>query len=233
MKKLNTSTSNAIELENVSFSYPEDSGRPVLNIPYWCIQTSEHVFVHGQSGSGKSTLLNLISGILSPDSGRVSVIGSRLDKMTTKQRDHFRANQIGCVFQRFNLIPYLNSIDNIQLARYLANKFSREPSEQKIEPLLRKLKLGDNEWEKPVSHLSMGQQQRVAIARALINNPQVLIADEPTSSLDESNRDTFMSVLMEMADIHGTTLLFVSHDLSLKTHFNRVESMSDINNAEA
>ena len=189
--------------------------------------------MHGQSGSGKSTLLNLISGILSPDSGRVSVIGSRLDKMTTKQRDHFRANQIGCVFQRFNLIPYLNSIDNIQLARYLANKFSREPSEQKIEPLLRKLKLGDNEWEKPVSHLSMGQQQRVAIARALINNPQVLIADEPTSSLDESNRDTFMSVLMEMADIHGTTLLFVSHDLSLKTHFNRVESMSDINNAEA
>ena len=230
---MNSPTSKAIELDDVSFSYPEDRSRSVLTIPHWEVPESEHVFVHGPSGSGKSTLLNLLSGMLVPDSGLISVNDSRLDKMTARQRDNFRANQIGYVFQQFNLIPYLNSMDNIRLARYLAGSPGGASADDGIESLLSELNIEAQEWGKPVSRLSMGQQQRVAIARALINKPKILIADEPTSSLDQANRDTFMSILMEVANVDGITLVFVSHDLSLKSYFSRVEAMSEINQGGA
>jgi len=99
----------------------------------------------------------------------------------------------------------------------------------KVEPLLLELNIAERQWHKPVNQLSVGQQQRVAIARAIINKPKLLIADEPTSSLDQDNRDNFMSILMTTADTHNMTLIFVSHDLSLSRYFNRVDSMSDIN----
>lgn len=171
--------------------------------------------------------------MLVPDSGLISVNDSRLDKMTARQRDNFRANQIGYVFQQFNLIPYLNSMDNIRLARYLAGSPGGASADDGIESLLSELNIEAQEWGKPVSRLSMGQQQRVAIARALINKPKILIADEPTSSLDQANRDTFMSILMEVANVDGITLVFVSHDLSLKSYFSRVEAMSEINQGGA
>jgi len=218
-----------IELDNVSFSYPEDGRRLILRIPKWKVKESEHVFVHGPSGSGKSTLLNLLTGLLETDSGSICVINNSLTQMTPKQRDKFRANNIGYVLQRFNLIPYLNCIENIQLARHLSDARNQSINDRDIELLLTKLNIASLEWSKPVSKLSMGQQQRIAIARAMVNKPRILIADEPTSSLDQENRDIFMSILMEMANVHGITLLFVSHDLSLKAYFNRIEAMSEIN----
>lgn len=224
-----SSKQNVIQLDDISFSYPEDEHHSVLNIATWAVKKSEHVFLHGPSGSGKSTLLNLLSGILIPNTGTIDVNDQTLNQLSPKQRDIFRANHIGYVFQRFNLIPYLNSIENIQLPRYLTNAANQSMTDTEIESLLNKLNISNTQWSKPVSKLSMGQQQRIAIARAMVNKPKLLIADEPTSSLDEQNRDTFMSILMKMANDNDITLLFVSHDLSLKTYFNRIDAMSEIN----
>lgn len=230
---LQSSKSTIIELRDVRFAYAEDKHQPILNIPHWQVAEAESIFVYGPSGSGKSTLLNILSGVLVPNAGSVSVLGERLDQMSARKRDHFRANQVGYVFQRFNLIPYLSSTDNIKLAQYMAGKQDNTDSTEHAESLLTELNIESQEWGKPVSKLSTGQQQRVAIARALVNKPKILIADEPTSSLDQANRDAFIALLMERAKRDNFTLLFVTHDLSLKNHFQRVESITDINLREA
>jgi len=218
----------AIDLRNVQFSYPEASDKIVLNIPHWSVSPGEQVFVYGPSGGGKSTLLNLLSGMLKIHHGKVSVLGERLDQMSNRQLDKFRANHIGYVFQQFNLIPYLGAIDNIQLATHFSAG-KRQALVNEIRELLSTLSISSADWHKPTARLSIGQQQRIAIARALINNPKLLIADEPSSSLDQQNRDNFMSLLMSLADNHKITLLFVSHDMSLSQYFGRVEALSDIN----
>jgi len=201
----------------------------VLNLPSWQVAAGEHVLLIGASGSGKSTLLNVLSGILVPDLGKVVVAGHALETMNNRQRDRFRATEIGYVAQSFNLIPYLSAIDNIKLANYFCDHSSQENNTVEVEALLQELNITENEWHRPAKQLSVGQQQRVAIARAIVNKPKLLIADEPTSSLDQSNRDNFMSMLMTTASDHNMTLVFVSHDLSLSSYFDRVDSMSDIN----
>ncbi len=217
----------SIELHDLRFAYPDTPGATILDIPRWSVAAGERLFVHGPSGSGKSTLLGLLSGILPCQSGHVDVLGQRLDTMQGRQRDRFRANHIGYVFQQFNLIPYLDARENIELARH----FCRRDGEQDSEALLAQLGIAAADQRKPTARLSIGQQQRVAIARALVNGPELLIADEPTSSLDTDNRDAFMSLLMAMATEHGFTLLFVSHDLSLGQYFDRIEALDAINHA--
>lgn len=219
----------AIELSNIQFGYSKKNGS-ILNIPSWAVNTGEQVFIHGASGSGKSTLLNLLSGLLSATTGQVSILGQRLDQMSSQQRDRFRANHIGYVSQQFNLIPYLNAIENIKLANHFSNQASASNTE--IDQLLSTLNIPAAQTKKPVHNMSIGQQQRIAIARALINKPALLIADEPTSSLDKDNSDNFMALLKTMASKHKTTLIFVSHDLSLAQHFNRVEALNEINTPE-
>jgi putative ABC transport system ATP-binding protein len=173
--------------------------------------------------------LNLLSGILVPDSGTITVDGEALEKMNSRQRDRFRAKKIGYVTQSFNLVPYLSAIDNIELASYFASNSNQEDNDTTMETLLFELNITEDQWHRPVRQLSIGQQQRVAIARAIANKPKLLIADEPTSSLDQTNRDNFMSILMTTAKTHEMTLMFVSHDLSLSRYFDRTDSMSDIN----
>ena len=217
----------AVQLTRVQFSYGDDSQRQLLDIGQWEVTRGERVLIHGPSGSGKTTLLNILSGLLSCTRGEVSVMDQRLDQMSPKQRDQFRANNIGCVFQRFNLIPYLNAIDNIGLAStFSAGSNTRWRNEASA--LLNSLMIEQTDWAKPTSNLSMGQQQRVAIARALINAPALLIADEPTSSLDSENRDNFLAILMELISKRDMTLIFVSHDMALAEHFTRLEALSDI-----
>jgi putative ABC transport system ATP-binding protein len=221
----------SVILNNLHFSYP-GSRLATLEIDHWAVNSGEAVFLQGQSGTGKSTLLNLISGVLSGATGEVSVLGQRLDAMSSSQRDRFRADHIGYVFQQFNLVPYLDALDNIRLAnRFSSRKQSPERPLAEIQALLEDLQLSEADWSKPASRLSIGQQQRVAIARALVNQPEVLIADEPTSSLDQENRDNFMQVLMERVERDRITLIFVSHDRTLEHHFKRVERLSDINRA--
>ena len=222
----------AIELMNVRFHYPEQPRQAVLNIPFWSLPSGEQVFVHGPSGGGKSTLLNLLSGLLIPNEGQVDILGRRLDQMTSRKRDRFRAMHIGYVFQQFNLIPYLNAFDNTLLARQFSQRRKKQVQNDEIKELFKSLNIAENDWHKPARNLSIGQQQRVAIARALINKPQLLIADEPTSSLDSINRDAFMALLMSTVTDNDITLVFVSHDLSLSRYFNRVESLSEINRLE-
>ena len=222
-----------INLNQVKFRYPGESNSSVLNLPSWQVQSGESVLLIGSSGSGKSTLLNLLSGILVPNSGEISVADHQLESLTDRQRDRFRATEIGYVAQSFNLIPYLSAIDNIKLMHYFAQSSGKQNNDLGIEPLLLELNIPETQWQKPINQLSVGQQQRVAIARAIVNKPKLLIADEPTSSLDQHNRDNFMSIMMKAADDHQMTIVFVSHDLSLSDYFKRVDSMSDINQLEA
>jgi putative ABC transport system ATP-binding protein len=147
--------------------------------------------------------------------------------MPARQRDRFRADNIGCVFQRFNLIPDLNSIDNIGLASTFSANGHRQWRDEAT-ALLTGLMVDRDDWAKPTSELSMGQQQRVAIARALINSPDLLIADEPTSSLDSENRDNFLALLMKLINKRDMTLIFVSHDMALAEHFTRLDALTDI-----
>lgn len=217
-----------IQLKNVRYSYPDTPEKLVLNINSWAVAAGEQVFIHGPSGSGKSTLLNLLSGMLQADTGEVSVMGQRLDKISSRQRDRFRADHLGYIFQQFNLIPYLDAMDNIELAHQFAQKNSSSSLKDDIKSLLSRFHIDSSDWQKPVAKLSIGQQQRIAIARAMINKPELLIADEPTSSLDQDNRDNFMSELMAMVTEHNTTLLFVSHDMSLAKDFNRIDALAEI-----
>ena len=220
-----------IQFSNVEFYYPQQQTNLTLSIPQWQVAQGEKVFIHGPSGSGKSTLLNLLSGLTSATGGDLQILGQTLSSMSSRKRDQFRANNIGHIFQAFNLIPYLNAYENIRLARYFSSTKSNKDLDQEIEALLTKLNLAPEAWSCPTHQLSMGQQQRVAIARALINTPKLLIADEPTSSLDQKNRDLFMNLLMSIAEKDDMTLVFVSHDLSLSQYFSRTESLEDINQA--
>jgi putative ABC transport system ATP-binding protein len=219
----------AIQLNDVHFAYSQAPNTDVLNIKSWSVSAQDQVFVHGPSGGGKSTLLNLLSGMLTATTGEVNVLGERLDTMNERQRDRFRANHIGYIFQQFNLIPYIDAIDNIQLAHQFANKNPQSVLVDEIKSLLSTFHIPQTDWHKPVGKLSIGQQQRIAIARALINKPQVLIADEPTSSLDQKNRDNFMLALMSLVSEHRITLLVVSHDMSLANYFSRIDALSEIN----
>lgn len=222
----------AIELTDIRFNYPGQPRQSVINIPHWSLADGERVFVHGPSGSGKSTLLGLLSGLLLPSDGCLTVFDHPLHKMNGRQRDRFRAAYIGYVFQQFNLIPYLNPIDNILLAtRFAKQKFTAGLNED-VKNVLSALNIAEKEWYKTTQELSIGQQQRVAIARALINKPRLLIADEPTSSLDTKNRDAFMQLLMKIVTDNKMTLLFVSHDQSLSSYFSKIVSLSDINVSE-
>lgn len=225
----------AVVVESLLFSYV--ASKPIIDIKTWQLGKSEQVFLYGPSGCGKSTLLNLISGILSPQGGKVSVLGTDIASLKTSKRDRFRAQHIGVVFQQFNLVPYLSVLDNIQLAMHFANDDSdktdamkkESTKQQRIASMLRALQLPSDCILQKASELSVGQQQRVAIARALINKPDVLIVDEPTSALDAAAKDAFMQVLTDTAISSNAALIFVSHDQSLARHFQRIESLTDIN----
>ena len=221
----------AIELTDTRFYYSDRPEDIVLNIPSWSLSTGEQAFVQGPSGGGKSTLLGILSGMLVPSEGKVTVLGQRLDNMSSRQRDQFRAMHIGYVFQQFNLMPYLNAIDNVLLATQFSNRKNTSLLNE-IKTLFNGLNIPEKEWNRPTRDLSIGQQQRVAIARALINKPQILIADEPTSSLDRENSEAFMRLLMSIVAENRMTLLFVSHDQSLATYFTKVESLNDFNRVE-
>ncbi|MFD2167692.1 ABC transporter ATP-binding protein [Thalassotalea euphylliae] len=218
-----------VQLKHLQFSYSKGDDSPVLAIDEWQVEPNERVFLHGPSGTGKSTLLNILSGMRVPTSGEVIIDGEHLEKLSGRKRDKFRAENIGYVFQQFNLIAYLDAIDNIRLASHFSKKSSDSNVIKRSHELLDKLNISDADRVKPVSSLSIGQQQRIAIARALINRPKLLIADEPTSSLDANNRERFISILLSLCEDSKTTVIFVSHDMSLSQYFDRTVELSAIN----
>lgn len=223
---LNTLENLAINIDQVHYCY-DDSVITQFHIPQWKIKRAERVFLHGESGSGKTTLLNLLAGVLTPKSGCISLLEKPFSKLSARQRDKFRAQYIGVVFQQFNLIPYLSVLKNIQLASYFSNR-GHIDIEKEASALLLDLKLPTSILHKPASSLSIGQQQRVAIARALINKPAILLVDEPTSALDASARDAFMTTLIHICECNAITLIFVSHDMYLKRFFETQVEMSSL-----
>lgn len=219
----------SIAITNLKFSYQHDKCVNQIDIPNWQLERGQIAFLHGPSGCGKSTLLKLIAGLLVPNEGNIFVLDQALTLMNTKKRDAFRASNIGYIGQTFNLISYLSPIENVQLASYVAgNTCPLSNAQQLLEPL----NIPQSLWQCPTRNLSLGQQQRVAIARALVNKPSLIIADEPTSSLDPKNTADFMSLLMQFAQHENASVLFVSHDDSLKGYFNRHDSLPAVNLAE-
>ncbi len=219
----------SVNIKNIAFSYPDLPNKPIIAIKTWSVSKKEKVFLHGPSGGGKSTLLNLLSGILQPNVGEILVLNKNLGQMNNAERDKFRANHIGYIFQQFNLIPYLNALENIQLANLFTKDTSKSIGQGEIKKILNTFRISDADSIAPTGKLSIGQQQRIAIIRAMINQPEILIADEPTSSLDEMNKNVFISELLEMITKQNTTLIFVSHDLSLANNFDRVDALEEIN----
>lgn len=226
-----------IELKHLEFRWP-GATRPLLQIPELIITRGEHVLLRGASGSGKSTLLSLIAGIHQASKEQVFVLGQDLGKLSQRQRDKLRANDIGYIFQQFNLLPYLSAWQNVVLAQQFSPARRQrlceyaENHEVLAKQLLQQLGLNAEDLERPAHQLSVGQQQRVAAARALFGNPALIIADEPTSALDADHRDNFIEVLFNACKKHGTTLLFVTHDGSLAHHFDRAIELAEINAAQ-
>ena len=198
------------------------------------MREGEKLLLLGESGSGKSTLLSLICATLLADRGTVVIGGTEIKTLSGWARDRFRAEQIGVIFQQFNLLPFGSVLDNILLPLRFAPIRRRNCSDapRKVVELCQDLGLPDNVETTKAENLSVGQQQRVAVARALIGQPPILIADEPTSSLDEANQDNFLEVLFEQVRTYNSTLLMVSHNPRLSERFDRVLHMSEIVNVE-
>jgi putative ABC transport system ATP-binding protein len=220
-----------ISLKNVSFAYPR---QPVLlDIKDVSIAAGDTVMLSGPSGCGKSTLLGLLTGVLDGASGSISVLGEDLGKLSAAKRDALRARAMGYIFQSFNLLPYLSVLENVTLPCKLSSeRFAATGGKPKAEAvrLLEHLGLTEDVYrKKPVTSLSIGQQQRVAAARALIGHPPLLIADEPTSALDEDAKTAFLSLMLEEAKAHGTTVIFITHDRRLSEKFDRHIELSNIN----
>ena len=222
----------AIEIRRLRFRYLR--GPLVLDIPELALERGERAFLFGPSGSGKTTLLGVLAGVLEANEGEVRVLGENLASLSGAQRDAFRAEHIGYVFQMFNLIPYLSVLDNIALpARMNAGRRARLDGagvKETAALLADHLQIGDL-LKKPVTELSVGQQQRVAACRALIGAPELIVADEPTSSLDFDRREAFLELLFRECERAGATLVFVSHDRTLEGMFSRIISLPDINKA--
>ncbi len=202
-----------INVQNLQYTYSNKA----IEFPDFQCQKGEQMLVLGQSGCGKTTLLQLIGGMLSVQKGSISIENTSINQLKNSQLDKFRGKNIGFVFQQHHFISALNVEENLLLTQQLAGV---KTDKNAIKNLLTQLNLSHKLKEKPTS-LSQGEQQRVAIARALVHQPTVILADEPTSALDDINCNEVINLLKAQAKINNTTLLIVTHDARLKSHFEK------------
>ncbi len=200
-------------------------GVPALRGVDMTVREGEFVAVMGPSGCGKSTLLHLMGGLLSPTRGRLKVDGTELTTISDSQRTEVRRRKVGFVFQRFNLLPTLTAGENITLAREI-RKNGQHTDGLDASRILALLGLENKIHHKP-SELSGGEQQRVAIARAIITRPKILLADEPTGSLDSENSGLVLGMLQELNIRHGQTILLITHDPDVAATAGRIVEMRD------
>lgn len=222
---------NAIEIRNLKFGYLP--GSEIIDIPAFEVERGERLFLYGPSGSGKTTFLGLLAGMMPPRSGTLKVMDQDLGALSPSGRDALRGKEIGYIFQMFNLIPYLNVLENILLPLSLSRDRAARLHKDSIEAvreIASHLKI-DNILDKQVTQISVGQQQRVAVARALLGNPSIVLADEPTSALDADAKNLFLELLFSECDRLLATLIFVSHERALSSMFKKSQSLLEINAA--
>ena len=211
-------------MREVRFAWEKNSA-PWLAAMSLGVEAGAHWFLCGKSGSGKSTLLNLAAGVLLPDAGSIRLLERDWSALSASGRDRFRVDHVGFIFQQFNLIPWMPVLDNTLLpCRFSRRRRQRAEAaggdmRAEAERLLCALDMDKSLWRQPAMKLSIGQQQRVAAARALLGRPELIIADEPTSSLDAGRQAIFLELLRRECASSGAALLFVSHDERLAGGF--------------
>jgi len=225
-----------LSISQLTYRWP-GATRFTLSIDALSLARGETLYLRGASGSGKSTLLSAIAGVVDLPPDTIVVDGVDVGRLRGGARDRFRADRLGLVFQMFNLLPWLSALENVVLpCRFSSLRRERAGSspEGTARRLLSELGLhGAALIDAPAGELSVGQQQRVAAARALIGAPGLVLADEPTSALDENAKGAFVDLLMRECASVGASLLFVSHDRSLESHFDRVLEMSQLQAASS
>jgi len=189
------------------------------------IKEGEMIAIMGPSGCGKTTLLNVLSGIDEPNSGEVMIDGNPMYSVSDDKRTQMRAQNLGFIFQDFNLLPVLSAVENVELPLLLLGKSASESRKSALEAL-DSVGLADRSEHRP-TELSGGQQQRVAIARAIVHHPKVILCDEPTGNLDSATSSTVMTLLKEINNKLGTTFLLVTHDKDVASQCSRILRMDD------
>lgn len=215
-----------IQAENLTKVYGAgDTAVVALDHVFLTVNPGEFVAVMGPSGCGKSTLLHLLGGLDRPSDGNVSIDGQPLAKMSDDAISQLRRRKIGFVFQFFNLIPILSSVENAALPLLLDGSSSEQAKQKAIE-WLTKIGLGQRLASRP-DQLSAGQQQRVAIARALVNQPSIILADEPTGNLDSKSSQEIIDIFRRLNEEQGITVIFVTHEQDIAAHTRRIVRLSD------
>ena len=205
-----------LETKNLRFKYDNDSELSFPDIK----SSKENLLILGASGVGKTTFLHLLSGLLKPLEGEIDLIGTPISKLRMSEMDRFRGKNIGIVFQKPHFINSLTVKENLQLAQYISKKIDKT----RINSLLESLGIEDKANKKTLN-LSQGEKQRVSIALAIVNSPKLILADEPTSSLDDLNCDKVINLLKDQAAKYKAKLIIITHDYRLKKHFKNTLSL--------
>lgn len=202
-----------IRTKGLNFNYNDQAS---FSFPDINLGKDENLLIIGSSGIGKTTLLHLLAGLLESDSGSINIYGQDISKLTQHQIDKFRGQNIGIVFQKPHFVNSLTVKENLQLAQYLGNKVDQN----RIVDILSSLGILEKENKKP-KKLSQGEKQRASIAMAIVNSPKLILADEPTSSLDDENCDRVIKLLKKQASEFNAQLIVITHDNRLKKHFKK------------
>ena len=202
-----------IRTKGLNFKYNDQAS---FSFPDINLGKDENLLIIGSSGIGKTTLLHLLAGLLESNSGTINLYGQDISKLTQHQIDKFRGQNIGIVFQKPHFVNSLTVKENLQLAQYLGNK----KDQNRIIDILSSLDILDKENKKP-KKLSQGEKQRASIAMAIVNSPKLILADEPTSSLDDENCDRVIKLLKKQASEFKAQLIVITHDNRLKKHFKK------------
>ena len=218
-------------VENVKKSYREPDGSllAILDVPRLEVAAGEQVVIRGRSGGGKTTLLNAIAGLMTVDAGRIALNGTDVTRIPEVGRDRFRARHIGFVFQTFNLLAGFSALENVLLGMTFTGQ-RRDPN--RAQDLLKRVGLRHRLTHKPAA-LSVGEQQRVAVARALMNQPVLLLADEPTANIDPAHQQQVIDLLREVCAAENVAMLLVTHADEVANQFERVEHLEQINRVVA
>jgi putative ABC transport system ATP-binding protein len=226
MKAEDSAANPAARLESVSKVYDTAAARVVaLEQMSWQIGRGEAVALMGPSGCGKTTVLNLLGGMDRPTGGSIWVDGDDVAVMSERQLEHYRLRKVGFVFQFFNLIPSLSAIENLELPMLIAG-LPEDQRRSRAETLLETVGLRQKSYKRP-EELSGGEQQRVAVCLALVNDPPIILADEPTGNLDSANSKIIADMLIDLAKREGKTVVVASHDPKVVEAFPRVFHMRD------